>query len=158
MTVESAAEKLLSGLPGYPRDIPRCALVWEAPWVWSQFLGDKIDCYPCQVWPQGIEGVVAGLQWDHPVLIHPYRGCNGATANHNSSWWEAIGAYPSAPADGAKTLVATVDARALALGECHGVLRIAHDSPGRRAMAVAVTLRVKLPAGQAARYLPLIQR
>jgi len=31
-----------------------------------------------------------GVQWNHPALVAHYRGWNGATANHNYSWWDAI--------------------------------------------------------------------
>ena len=72
MAVENAAEELLSGLAGYPRDVPRRAPVWVAVCGKTRLSGDKIDYCPRQVWPQGIDGVVAGLQWDHPVLINHY--------------------------------------------------------------------------------------
>ena len=31
-----------------------------------------------------------GVQWTHPALKPHYRGWNGATADHNYSWWDAI--------------------------------------------------------------------
>ena len=31
-----------------------------------------------------------GVQWTHPALQPHYRGWNGATADHNYSWWDAI--------------------------------------------------------------------
>lgn len=31
-----------------------------------------------------------GVQWEHPALKAHYRGWNGATANHNFNWWDAI--------------------------------------------------------------------
>jgi serine protease AprX len=50
-----------------------------------------------QVWAGGIrgQGVViggqdTGYEWDHPALINQYRGWNGATADHNYNWHDAI--------------------------------------------------------------------
>jgi serine protease AprX len=50
-----------------------------------------------QVWDAGFrgEGVVVGGQdtgydWTHPALISQYRGWNGADADHNYSWHDAI--------------------------------------------------------------------
>jgi len=50
-----------------------------------------------EVWASGFTGqgvVVAGqdtgYQWDHPALVNQYRGWNGATADHNYSWHDAI--------------------------------------------------------------------
>ncbi|HEX9075500.1 MAG TPA: S8 family serine peptidase [Anaerolineae bacterium] len=31
-----------------------------------------------------------GVRWDHPALQPHYRGWNGATADHNYNWWDAI--------------------------------------------------------------------
>lgn len=31
-----------------------------------------------------------GVRWDHPALLPHYRGWNGATADHNYNWWDAI--------------------------------------------------------------------
>lgn len=49
------------------------------------------------VWQLGYtgQGVVIGGQdtgydWDHPALINQYRGWNGTTADHNTSWHDAI--------------------------------------------------------------------
>ncbi|MEM8964115.1 MAG: S8 family serine peptidase, partial [Acidobacteriota bacterium] len=48
-------------------------------------------------WDAGFEGegVVIGGQdtgydWDHPALRDSYRGWNGAAADHNYHWWDAI--------------------------------------------------------------------
>jgi uncharacterized repeat protein (TIGR01451 family) len=50
-----------------------------------------------EVWAQGYtgQGVVIGGQdtgydWDHPALQGKYRGWNGASANHNYNWHDAI--------------------------------------------------------------------
>ena len=50
-----------------------------------------------QVWARGFTGqnvVVAGqdtgYDWDHPAIINQYRGWNGATADHNYNWHDAI--------------------------------------------------------------------
>jgi serine protease AprX len=50
-----------------------------------------------QVWGMGYTGtgiVVAdqdtGFEWNHPALIQHYRGWNGAVADHNYAWWDAI--------------------------------------------------------------------
>ncbi len=60
-----------------------------------------------QVWAMGYTGngvVLAGndtgLSWNHPTIINQYRGWNGATADHNYSWWDATGTYPTIPGDG----------------------------------------------------------
>jgi subtilisin family serine protease len=49
------------------------------------------------VWAAGFtgQGVViggedTGYQWDHPILKPQYRGWNGATANHDYNWHDAI--------------------------------------------------------------------
>lgn len=49
------------------------------------------------VWAEGVtgEGVVVGghdtgYEWDHPALINQYRGWDGATADHNYHWHDAI--------------------------------------------------------------------
>ena len=56
---------------------------------------DKINA-PA-VWQMGFDGtgvVVAGqdtgYDWDHPALIDKYRGWNGANADHNYAWHDAI--------------------------------------------------------------------
>ena len=50
-----------------------------------------------QVWELGYtgQGVViggqdTGYQWDHPALINQYRGWDGATADHDYNWHDAI--------------------------------------------------------------------
>jgi subtilisin family serine protease len=50
-----------------------------------------------QVWAMGYTGqnvVIAGqdtgYQWDHLALRGKYRGWNGASADHNFNWWDAI--------------------------------------------------------------------
>jgi serine protease AprX len=50
-----------------------------------------------QLWAAGIRGQGAviggqdtGYQWDHPALMNQYRGWNGATADHNYNWHDAI--------------------------------------------------------------------
>jgi hypothetical protein len=49
------------------------------------------------VWAEGnrgqlavIGGIDTGYEWDHPALINQYRGWNGATADHNYNWHDAI--------------------------------------------------------------------
>lgn len=49
------------------------------------------------VWSLGVTGQNAvvgnadtGIQWNHPALQSRYRGWNGASADHNYSWWDAI--------------------------------------------------------------------
>lgn len=59
------------------------------------------------VWALGFtgQGVViggqdTGYQWDHPALKNQYRGWNGATADHNYNWHDAIHtANADCPAD-----------------------------------------------------------
>lgn len=50
-----------------------------------------------QVWAVGVIGqgaVIAGqdtgYQWDHPALMNQYRGWDGAAADHNYNWHDAI--------------------------------------------------------------------
>jgi subtilisin family serine protease len=50
-----------------------------------------------QVWALGhtgqgavIAGQDTGYDWDHPALLDQYRGWNGASANHNYNWHDAI--------------------------------------------------------------------
>jgi serine protease AprX len=50
-----------------------------------------------QVWQAGFtgQGIVyanadTGVQWDHPALKPHYRGWDGAVADHNYNWWDAI--------------------------------------------------------------------
>ncbi len=58
-----------------------------------------------QVWAAGFtgQGVVVGGQdtgydWAHPALKSQYRGWNGATANHNFNWHDAIHEdFPATP-------------------------------------------------------------
>ena len=49
------------------------------------------------VWAAGYTGQGAvvggqdtGYDWDHPALIHQYRGWNGSSADHNYNWHDAI--------------------------------------------------------------------
>jgi serine protease AprX len=49
------------------------------------------------VWAAGFTGQGAvvggqdtGYDWDHPALIHQYRGWNGSSADHNFNWHDAI--------------------------------------------------------------------
>lgn len=50
-----------------------------------------------EVWAEGVTGegaVIAGIDtgydWTHPALINQYRGWNGAIANHNYNWHDAV--------------------------------------------------------------------
>ena len=49
------------------------------------------------VWALGYtgQGIVVGGQdtgydWDHPALVNQYRGWDGATADHDYNWHDAI--------------------------------------------------------------------
>ncbi len=49
------------------------------------------------LWAKGYRGqgmvyanADTGVQWDHPALRSHYRGWNGAAADHNYSWWDAV--------------------------------------------------------------------
>jgi serine protease AprX len=49
------------------------------------------------LWASGItgQGVVyanadTGVMWNHAALVSHYRGWNGATADHNYNWWDAV--------------------------------------------------------------------
>ncbi|HSC10484.1 MAG TPA: S8 family serine peptidase [Rhodanobacteraceae bacterium] len=59
------------------------------------------------VWSAGItgQGVViggedTGYQWNHPVLKPQYRGWDGAAADHNFNWHDAVHDAPSEPVCG----------------------------------------------------------
>jgi serine protease AprX len=60
----------------------------NAPQVWA--LGDT---------GQGIVlgGQDTGYDWDHPALLNQYRGWNGAAADHDYNWHDAIHAAVSNP-------------------------------------------------------------
>ncbi|MBN1551519.1 S8 family serine peptidase, partial [bacterium] len=50
------------------------------------------------------EGIVVmsadtGVDWDHPALIHQYRGYNGGAVDHNYNWFDATGTFTTAPGD-----------------------------------------------------------
>ncbi len=47
-----------------------------------------------------LAGVDTGLDWDHAAIKEHYRGWNGATADHNYSWWDATGTYTTTANDG----------------------------------------------------------
>lgn len=64
------------------------------------------DIHADQAWAQGVTGegmVVAsidtGVQWDHPALVHQYRGSGTETVNHNYNWYDVAGQSPDFPAD-----------------------------------------------------------
>jgi subtilisin family serine protease len=57
-----------------------------------------------EVWAQGyrgqgitIGGQDTGYEWDHPALKRQYRGWDGATADHNFNWHDAIHASSGNP-------------------------------------------------------------
>ncbi len=47
-----------------------------------------------------VGGQDTGYQWDHPALKAKYRGWNGATADHNYNWHDAIHADTPTPPPG----------------------------------------------------------
>lgn len=62
----------------------------EVTWGISKIQADS-------VWAMGFtgSGIVVGGQdtgyeWEHPALIHSYRGWDGTTADHNYNWHDAI--------------------------------------------------------------------
>ncbi|HEX3125470.1 MAG TPA: S8 family serine peptidase [Rhodanobacteraceae bacterium] len=68
----------------------------EAPAVWSEGVSG-----------QGIVigGEDTGYQWNHPALKPQYRGWNGARANHNFNWHDAVHDAASEPVCGNDSLV-----------------------------------------------------
>ena len=55
----------------------------NAPMVWSQY-NDRGDGIP-------VGSIDTGVQWNHPALLHQYRGVHGTTGttvNHNYNWWD----------------------------------------------------------------------
>ncbi len=65
------------------------------PWGITQIKAD-------QVWAQGVRGAgiivgVAdtGIDWTHPAIQPKYRGWNGASADHTTSWHDAIDHSPT---------------------------------------------------------------
>lgn len=82
------SEVALQLLPTEQADIERALQAIE----WNIELVNAPD-----VWQAGVtgEGVVIGGQdtgyrWDHPGLINAYRGWDGATADHDYNWHDAI--------------------------------------------------------------------
>jgi serine protease AprX len=63
----------------------------NAPMVWAEgFNGQGVT----------IAGEDTGYRWDHPAIKPQYRGWDGATADHNYNWHDAIhSANASCPAD-----------------------------------------------------------
>ena len=56
-----------------------------------------------EVWAAGYtgQGIVyanadTGVEWNHPALKSGYRGWDGATADHNYNWWDAIHSHLTA--------------------------------------------------------------
>ncbi|MFO1340678.1 MAG: S8 family serine peptidase [Burkholderiaceae bacterium] len=81
-------------LPGAPLGVE--AIAWgvskiNAPQVWAAgFTGQGVT----------IAGEDTGYRWDHPALKPQYRGWDGATADHNYHWHDAVhSANASCPAD-----------------------------------------------------------
>ncbi|HYT81491.1 MAG TPA: S8 family serine peptidase [Actinomycetota bacterium] len=55
----------------------------NAPQVWSQY-NDRGDGV-------AVGSIDTGVQWDHPALLHQYRGVHGTVStvvNHNFNWWD----------------------------------------------------------------------
>lgn len=73
-----------------PVTTPELALREQITWGISKIKADS-------VWALGFrgKGVVVGgqdtgIEWDNPYLKNAYRGWNGASANHNYNWYDAI--------------------------------------------------------------------
>ena len=59
---------------------------WNLDWIHAP------DLWASGYRGQGITYANAdtGVQWEHPALKPQYQGWNGATADHNYHWWDAI--------------------------------------------------------------------
>lgn len=75
-------------------DVSPEAIEWgvnnvNAPQVWSTYGANG----------QGIviAGQDTGIRWTHNALLGKYRGWDGASANHNYNWWDAIHSDIGAP-------------------------------------------------------------
>lgn len=87
------------GLPGLSPD-EAAASATVIPWNIEKVRAPR-------VWDQGVtgQGVViggqdTGYEWTHPALLEQYRGWDGARANHNYNWHDAIHAVtPGAESD-----------------------------------------------------------
>ncbi|HVG01028.1 MAG TPA: S8 family serine peptidase, partial [Chloroflexia bacterium] len=67
--------------PGSPNDVEWGVESVRAPEVWAMgYTGQGIV----------VAGADTGIQWTHTALKSHYRGWNGATADHNYNWWDAI--------------------------------------------------------------------
>ena len=120
------------------------AIEWNIAWV------NADDVWALGYTGQGvvIGGQDTGYQWDHPALKGKYRGWNGATADHNYNWHDAIhsgggspcGATLPAPCDdhghGTHTMGTMVGDDGGAQPDRHGagreVDRLPQHGPGRR--------------------------
>ncbi len=96
--LERAAEPPAAGVPHVP-SLPRSPRSPRSPDTveWNITL-----VHAPQVWALGHTGVGAvvagqdtGYRWDHQALKDKYRGWNGATADHNFHWHDAIHATGS---------------------------------------------------------------
>lgn len=93
---KSTAEGQASISPAAPQGVEWGVAYVNAPAVWQQY----------GVNGQGVVlgGQDTGVQWDHPALKARYRGWNGAVAEHNYDWHDAIGSTsrctnPAVPCD-----------------------------------------------------------
>jgi serine protease AprX len=80
--VEVGAEWLEeSGSPTLPSGIEWNLSIVNAPDVWAEGVtGEGVV----------IAGIDTGYDWEHPALKRQYRGWDGAFANHNYNWHDAI--------------------------------------------------------------------
>ena len=62
------------------------AVGWNLTWVNAPAVWALGDTGQTRVYANADTGV----QWNHPALQGHYRGWNGASADHNYSWWDAI--------------------------------------------------------------------
>jgi serine protease AprX len=100
----SDAVQFLSQLPEVARILPNFTVPGQAfsPALASVTTTNNqqwnlVKIHAPDVWALGYTGQGAvvgsqdtGFQWDHPALIHQYRGWNGTNANHNYNWHDAI--------------------------------------------------------------------
>lgn len=93
--------------PAIQVDLPP-SLVSQAPARGAAIEWNVEQIHAPQVWELGFlgQGVViggqdTGYQWDHPALINQYRGWDGAKADHNYNWHDAIhtGGSSGCPSD-----------------------------------------------------------
>ena len=83
--------------PKVKTQLPAANLTSESPASPDAIEWNILQVNADNVWAAGVNGQGAvvggqdtGYDWEHPALINQYRGWDGATADHNYNWHDAI--------------------------------------------------------------------